>query len=135
MLRSVLEHIPENAISNLNLRWSYKALCNNLVLLSPRTLGNICRRDYALTVDVIKKQLPRQNKISLTLDGWTSTKTRAMMSVIAYCMNRNWVLSEVQLTFDEVECLFGSCFDSELRMSRQGATYWSKINYKFKERA
>ena len=57
MLGFVSAHIPWNAISNLELRRSYKALCDDLVLPSATTLSNICQREYALTVDAIKKQL------------------------------------------------------------------------------
>jgi hypothetical protein len=58
MLGLVSAHSPWNAISNLELRRSYKALHDDLVLPSPTTLSNICQREYALTVDAIKKQLP-----------------------------------------------------------------------------
>jgi len=34
------------------------------------------------------------------------------MSVIAYYMDRNWALQEVQLSFDEVDSLLISCFQS-----------------------
>jgi len=106
MLGFVSAHIPWNAISNLELQRSYKALRDDLVLPSATTLSNICRRDYALTVDAIKKQLPVQNKMSLALDGWTSTHKLAIMSAIAYIIERNWALREVQLAFDEVDRLF-----------------------------
>jgi len=112
MLGFVLAHIPWNAISNLELRRSYKALRDDLLLPSSRTLSNISRRGYALTVDAIKKQLPVGNKVSLALDGWTSTNKLAIMSDIAYYMDRNWVLREVQLAFDEVDRLFHSHFKS-----------------------
>jgi len=39
----VLAHTPWNAISNLELRRSYKALRNDLVLLSATTLSNVCQ--------------------------------------------------------------------------------------------
>jgi hypothetical protein len=68
MLRSVSAHIPWNSISNLELQRSYKALQNDLPLLSASTIRKICLREYALTVDAIKKQLPSQNEISLALD-------------------------------------------------------------------
>jgi len=87
MLGYVSAHIPWNGISNLELRRSYKALHNHLVLPSALTLSNICQREYALTVDAIKKQLPIRNKVSLALDGWTSTNKLAIMSVIAYSMD------------------------------------------------
>ena len=82
------------------------------MLPSATTLSNICRREYALTVDAIKKQLPIRNKVSLALDGWTSTNKLAITSVIAYYMDRNWALREVQLAFDEVDRLFCSRFES-----------------------
>jgi len=90
MLELVLAHIPWNAISNLELQWSYEALRNDLVPPSAWTLSNICRREYTLTVDAIEQQLPSQNKVSLALDGWTSTNTLAIMSVIAYYIDQNW---------------------------------------------
>ena len=112
MLGFVSAHIPWNAISNLELRRSYKALHDDLVLPSATTLSNICRREYALTVDAIKKQLPIQNKVSLALDGWTSTNKLAITSVFTYYIDRNWALREVQLAFDEVDRLLCSCFES-----------------------
>jgi len=80
MLGFVSAHIPWNAISNLELLRSYKALRDHLVLPSATTLSNICQREYALTVDAIKKQLPVPNKVSLALYGWTSTNKLAIMS-------------------------------------------------------
>ena len=112
MLGFVSAHIPWTAIANLELRRSYKVLRDDLVLPSAETLSNICRREYVLTVDAIKKQLPSQNKVSLALDGWTSTNKLAITSVIAYYMDRNWALREVQLAFDEVDRLFFSAFES-----------------------
>ena len=111
MLAFVSAHIAWNAISNLELRRSYKALRDALVLLSTMTLSNIYGREYALTVDAIKKQFPLRNKVSLALDGLTSTNKLATTSVIAYYMDRNWALREVQLAFDEVDHLF--CFRFE----------------------
>jgi hypothetical protein len=73
MLPFVSAHIPWNAISNLELRQSYKALRDDLVLPSATTLSNISRTEYAPTVNAIKKQLLLRNKVSLALDGWTST--------------------------------------------------------------
>ena len=112
MLGFVSAHIPWNVISNLELRRSYKALRDDLDLSSATTLSNICRREYALTVDAIKKQLPLRNKVSLASDGCTSTNKLAITSVIAYYMDRNWALREVQLAFDEVNRLFISCLES-----------------------
>jgi hypothetical protein len=111
MLGIVSAHIPWNAISNLELRRAYQVLRDDVVLPSTTTLSNICRREYALTVDAIKKQLATRNKVSLALDGWTSTNKLAITSVIADYMDLNWALREVQLAFDEVNLLFFSRFE------------------------
>jgi hypothetical protein len=99
MFEFVLAHIAWNAISNLELRQSNTVLRDDLMLPSGMTLSNICQREYALTVDAIQKQLPLRNKVSLALDGWTSTNKLAITSVIAYYIDRNWALREVQLRF------------------------------------
>jgi len=83
ILGFVSAHIRWNAISNLQLQRSYKALRNDLVLPSATTLSNICGRESALTVDAIKKQSPSRNKVSLAYDGWTSTNKLAIRLVIA----------------------------------------------------
>jgi len=82
MLGFVSSHIPWNAISNLELRRSYKALRDDLVLPSATTLSNICRREYAQTLDAIKKQWLIRNIVSLALDGWTSTIKLPITSAI-----------------------------------------------------
>jgi len=112
MLGFVSPYVPWNAISNLELRQSYKALGSKLVLPSATTLGNICLRAYALTVDAIKKQLPSQNTVSLALDGWISTNILAITSVITYYTDQNWPLHEAQLAFGDVDHLSFSSFES-----------------------
>jgi hypothetical protein len=107
-LRFVSTHIPWNALSNLALHRSYEAISHHLVLPSAATLSNSCWREYILTVDAIKKQLPSRNKIFLPLDRLTFTNIVGMMLGIACYLNRNWVWREVQLTLDEVDHLFFS---------------------------
>jgi len=80
------------------------------MLPSTTTLSNIYRREYALTVDAIKKELPSQNEVRLALDGWTSTNKLITTSVIHYYFDQNSALREVQLAFDEVDHLFFSPF-------------------------
>jgi len=135
MLGCVSAHIPRNAICNLELRRSYKALRDDLVLPSTTTLSYIWRREYALTVDPIMKQLPSRNEVSFALDRWTSLNKLAITWVIAYYMDSNWALHEVQLTFDEVDRLFISPFESYLRMICAGPTYWNKAIRTFEGRA
>jgi len=107
----VSAHILWNAISNLELRRSYKELRNALVQAAATAHSNICRRVYALTVDAIKKQLLSQNNVSVALDGWTSQNNLTVTSVIAYYIDRDWILSEVQPTFNEVDQLFCCRFE------------------------
>jgi hypothetical protein len=71
--------------------------------MSASPVSKICQREYSLTVDAIQKQSPSRNKVSLPLDGWTSTNKLAITSAFAYYMDRNWALWEVQLRFDEVD--------------------------------
>jgi len=84
-------------------------------------------------VDAIKKQLPSRNKVSIALDGWTSMNILAITSVIAYYMNQNWDLQEVQLAFDEVDSPFFSYFEISLRITGQGSAYGSMASWTFEE--
>jgi hypothetical protein len=92
MLGFVSANTPWNVISNLKLRRSYKVLRDHVVLPSTTTLSHICRREYALTVDTIIKQLLSRKEDSLALDGWTSTTKLALTSVITSGMNGKWAL-------------------------------------------
>jgi hypothetical protein len=89
---------------------SYNALCTNWVLPSTGTLTNICHKKYSLTVDAIKKQLSSRNKVSLALDGWTATNILCITFIIAYHMDQDCTLQEVQLAFDQVEYHFISLY-------------------------
>ena len=111
MLGFVSAQIAGKAISNLELRRSYKSLRDDLVLPSDMTLRNIVQREYTPTVDAIKKQLPIRNKVCSALNRWTSTNKLAITSVIVYNIDRYWALREVQLALDEGDCLFGSRFE------------------------
>jgi len=115
----VSSHIPWNAISNLELRLLFNGLRGALMLPSGSTLSNMCRREYSLTVDANKKQLPSSNKVSLGLDRWTSTNKLAITSVIAYSMDRKWAWGEAQLAFDKVDIVFFSYFEHELKITGQ----------------
>jgi len=131
LLGFVSAHIAWNAISNLELPHSYIALCDDLVLPSAMTLSNIGQRKYALTVNAIKKQLPSCNIFSLALDRCTSMNKLAITSVIAYYMDENLALCEVQLPFYEVDRQFFSTFESYFRMIDQGPTHWSQASRTF----
>jgi hypothetical protein len=119
----VLVHIPWNKISTCALPHTSKAWSSDLVLPCAISHWNICQREYALTVDVIKKPLPSWNEVSLAWDGWTTSNKVATMSVNVYSMDRNWGLPEIQLTRDEVDHLFFSPFECSIRVIGQGPTY------------
>jgi len=104
------------------------------VLPSASTLSNICKREYTLTVNAIKKQLPSTNEVSLALDGWTSTNKLAIRLFIADYMDRNWALREVQLAFDGVDSRIFSYFESSLRTTGQGSAYGSTSSRTFERR-
>ena len=76
------------------------------------TLSNLRRKEYALTMDAIKKQLPIRNEVSLAFEGWTSTNKLGITSVIAYNMDQKWALRDIQLAFDEGDRLFSSRLES-----------------------
>jgi len=111
MLGFVLAHIPWNARKIIELGQSYSALPSALVPPSTSMLSNIHQREYTLTMDAVKMQLPSRNEVRLALDGWTSTNKLAIMLVIAYQMDRNWALHKVQLAFDDVDSQFFSLFE------------------------
>jgi hypothetical protein len=84
MLGFVLAYNLSNDNVNLELPQTDKALRDDLVLSSATTLSNIYRRQYALTVEAIKTQLPSQHPGNLSLDWWTLTNKLALTLVIAY---------------------------------------------------
>jgi hypothetical protein len=96
----VLAHITWNAISILEPQWSYKTLCNVLGRPSAMTVSNIHSREYALTLDAITKQMLSRNKVCVPSDKQTSTTKLAITAVIAYCMDQNYALRELELTVD-----------------------------------
>jgi len=107
-----LAQIPWNAKSNLQLQQSYKVIWSDLRLLSATPLSNIFRRENVLTVDAIEQHLVSRKQVSLALDGGKSRNKLTTSSVIAYRVDRQWPLLEVQLTYDEVDHLFLSRFES-----------------------
>jgi len=123
MFGFVSAQIASNAISKLELPRSYNALRSELVLPSAGTLKNICRREYTLTLDAIKKQLPSRNNVSSALDGWTLMNTLAISSVSTYYMDRGWDLREVHLTFEKVDSPLISYFETWLRITDAGSAY------------
>ena len=112
MLGFVSAHIPWNVIPNLQLRQSYTALRDELVLPSGSTLSLMCRRKSAPTKDTIGQQLPSLDSDTLVFDGWTSSNKLDITSVIPCYMDRNWASRDVQLAFHEVDRLFFPHFES-----------------------
>jgi hypothetical protein len=84
-------------------------------------------------VDAIKNPRLSRNKDRLGVDRWTSRNNLAISLVIAYDMDRNWALQDVQLAFDKVDGLPFSYFRNEILMIGQEATYWSLTRKTFEE--
>jgi len=112
MLRFDSAHIPWNTISDLEARRWSKALHDDLVLPLATARSDIRPREYALTVDAIKKQLPSRGNVSLPSDWWTSPNTLAITSVFAYSIDRNWATCGDEISFDEVHRMRSSPFES-----------------------
>jgi hypothetical protein len=89
MLGFVLARIPWNALSNLELQLSYRALQNDLVLPSTTTHSNICWREYPLTVNANMKQLPSRDRVTSVIDRWTSANKLAMTLIVDYYVDQN----------------------------------------------
>jgi len=64
-----------------------------------------------MTVDAIREQFPSRYKVSLALDGWTSTNNLTATLVVAYNIDQIWAFGEVQLTFDNVDTVIISGFE------------------------
>jgi len=105
MVRVVFVHIEWNALSNLEPWQSYKAVRSDLMLMSAMTLSNCCGRECSLTVDAFMTQLLSQNEVRLDLDISTSTNMLAFRSDFVNYMDRNSVLHDVLIAFDEIDYL------------------------------
>jgi len=68
--------------------------------------------EYPLAADSIMEQLPPHNIISSASDRCTSINQRAITTVLAYYLDGNWGLREVQLAVDEVNGIFFTLFES-----------------------
>jgi len=62
-------------------------------------------------VDGFKKQMLSGNKVSLALDGWTSTNKLVITSVIAYYIDQHRTVHAVHFAFNEVDSLFFAYFE------------------------
>jgi hypothetical protein len=68
----------------------FNALYHNLVLPVANTMRNIYqKKKYTLTIDAMNKQVPTKNKVCAALDGWISTNTLAILSMIGYYTDYN----------------------------------------------
>ena len=70
MLRFVLADIRLKTISYAAPRCLFNAWQSEIVWHLANTPSNICRREYILPAEAIKKQLLSRNKVSLPLDSW-----------------------------------------------------------------
>lgn len=94
--------ISFNAASNPHLRATWLMLKRNLMVPSPSTIRRRLDELYKSTVKTIKSQLPRNGKISLCLDSWTSPNHLAFLSIIGYFVTKDWELKELLLGFEDL---------------------------------
>ena len=94
--------IPLNAILNPEFRRVFSILRSDVQIPCVSTLINLLAREYQMTIVAIKNQIPRGQKVSIALDGWTSQNRLAITSAILYYISNNWTLEEVQIAFEEV---------------------------------
>lgn len=120
ILGFVSAYISWIAISTIEQQWPNNGLCSTLMLPSTSTFSNIGRREYSLTVDEIRIQLPSRNNVSFAFDRWKSIINYVMMSVIPYYMNGLLAVQEVQLAINKVDSLFVYYVDRELWIVGQG---------------
>jgi hypothetical protein len=97
--------VPFHVLRDRQFRRIFQILRHDIKLPSISSLTNLLHREYETTLLAIKSQIPKGQKVSLALDGWTSKNNLAITSVIAYYIGRNWSLEEVQLAFEEVRSL------------------------------
>jgi hypothetical protein len=84
-------------------------------------------------VESIKQQLPSRYKVSSALDRRISTNKLALTLLIAYYVDQNWAVLEVQVACDKVECPVLSNFDSSLRITVVGKHTEAHLVYHWKE--
>lgn len=94
--------VPLNVLSNPEFRRTFLALRPGITIPSITKIRRLLAVEYENTLQAIKESIPKNQKVSLALDGWTSSNKLAISSVIMYYIGTNWQLKEVQLAFDEV---------------------------------
>lgn len=94
--------VPFNVLSNPEFRRTFLAINPNISIPSVSKIRRLLAVEYENTLQAIKNSIPKNQKVSLALDGWTSSNKLAITSVIMYYIAGDWKLTEVQLAFDEV---------------------------------
>lgn len=103
----VSTNMPFNMVTDDHFR-RFLRLCNSQMRdpVDPpcaSTMRNRLAKEYSLTIQAIRNELPHgTRKISLAMDGWTSPNKLPITSMLAYYIDDDWNLREVQLGFDEV---------------------------------
>ena len=80
-------------------------------------------------MDAKNNQLLSGNNVRSDLDICLVTKKLTITFDIAYYIVQNCEFHELQVAVNEVDDLFVSGFDRQLKMIGQGPTYWSRANH------
>ena len=94
--------VPIHSLFNSEFRRIFTALRPDISIPSVSKIRRLLAVEYDSTIQTIRQSIPEQQKVSLALDGWTSSNKLAITSVIMYYISSDWQLKEVQLAFEEV---------------------------------
>jgi hypothetical protein len=94
--------MPFNVLNSPEFRRSLLMLRPDISIPSVSKFRRLLKSEYDITVQSIRRAIPKDQKVSLALDGWTSSNKLAVVSVIMYYISPDWSLKEVQLAFEEV---------------------------------
>ena len=92
-----------NSSNNLAFHRAFKYARPGIEIPSPTTLTRQLKRLGTTTADDIRMSLPKDAKISLAADTWTSPNKLAFLAVVAYWISDSWQMEEVLLGFEEIK--------------------------------
>lgn len=103
-LRAILSlSLPFFATANYALRYALLMLMPSLNIPSPSHLRNVLSAEHEEIIQKIKARLPKDAKVSLALDAWSSTNRKAFLCIMVYFINDNWEMEEIMIGFEHLK--------------------------------
>ena len=97
-------HIPFNAVHNLEYRRFLRSISHGQFGIPSRSkLQRGLKKEYQKAIEQLTALFPKDTRVSIALDGWTAAHRVAILSIIAYHIDRNWNLVKSQLGFEQVK--------------------------------